>query len=218
MAMHLRQSTASQSVKIGPFVSSTDGVTAQTGLTIANTDIKLSKNGAAFANKNSGGGTHDALGFYTITLDATDTGTVGRLQLACQMAGALVVYHEFEVLTAAAYDAIYGSSAAPATDAGVSAVGTAVAGLNNLSAAQVNAEVVDALNVDTYAEPGQATPGATLSLAAKIGYLYKAWRNKVEQTASEYRLFNDDGSTVGQKRTVGDDGTVTTLGEMTTGT
>ena len=40
--------------------------------------------------------------------------------------------------------------------------------------AQVNTEVVDALNVDTYAEPGQGAPGATVSLAAKINYLYKA--------------------------------------------
>jgi len=39
-----------------------------------------------------------------------------------------------------------------------------IAALNNLSAAQVNAEVVDALNVDTYAEPGQGAPAATTSL------------------------------------------------------
>jgi len=35
----LRQSTASQELLLGPFVDSTDGVTAETALTIANTDI-----------------------------------------------------------------------------------------------------------------------------------------------------------------------------------
>jgi hypothetical protein len=67
--------------------------------------------------------------------------------------------------------------------------------------------VVDALNVDTYAEPGQGTPAATTTLATKIGYLYKAWRNRHTQTASTYSLYNDDGTTVDQKATVSDNGT-----------
>lgn len=99
----------------------------------------------------------------------------------------------------------------------VNAVQSDIAALNNLSAAQVNAEVVDALNVDTYAEPGQEAPGATISLAKKIGYLYKAFRNKFTQTATEASLFADNGSTVDQKATVSDDGTTFTRGEMETG-
>jgi len=83
--------------------------------------------------------------------------------------------------------------------------------------ADVNAEVVDALATDTYAEPGQATPGATTTLAVKLGYLYKAWRNKSTQTATEYNLFNDDATTVGQKATVSDDATTATKGEVATG-
>lgn len=110
--LYLKQSTASQSVVIGPFVDSTDGATAETGLTIANTDIRLAKNGANIVAKNSGGGTHDEGGFYTITLDATDTDTVGRLQLYVTVAGALTVYHEFQVLEEAVYDALFGAGAA----------------------------------------------------------------------------------------------------------
>lgn len=83
--------------------------------------------------------------------------------------------------------------------------------------ASVNAEVVDALNTDTYAEPGQATPAATASLAAKIGYLYKAWRNRKTQTATTYSLFNDDATTVDQKATVSDNGTTFDSGEIATG-
>lgn len=92
-----------------------------------------------------------------------------------------------------------------------------IAALNNISAAQVNAEVVDALNTDTYAEPGQGAPAATASLAAKVGYLYKAWRNKKEQTATELSLYDDAGTTVDQKSTVSDDGTTTTVGEIASG-
>lgn len=92
-----------------------------------------------------------------------------------------------------------------------------LAGLNDLSAAEVNAEVVDALNTDTYAEPGQGAPAATATLVAKIGYLYKAWRNKSEQTASEYTLYADDASTADQQAAVSDDGTTFTRGEMGTG-
>lgn len=95
--------------------------------------------------------------------------------------------------------------------------GGVVAGLNDLSAAEVNAEVVDALNVDTYAEPGQGAPAATASLAAKINYLFKAWRNKKTQTASQFALYADDAATVDQKATVTDDETTTTVGELVSG-
>jgi hypothetical protein len=109
--LFLRQSTASQSVVIGPFVDSTDGNTAETALTVDAADIRLSKNGANIVAKNSGGGTHDELGYYTITLDATDTDTVGRLQLMVHESGALPVYHEYQVLEEATFDMMFASSA-----------------------------------------------------------------------------------------------------------
>lgn len=92
-----------------------------------------------------------------------------------------------------------------------------IAALNNLSAAQVNAEVVDALNTDTYAEPGQGAPAATASLAAKIGYLYKGWRNRITQTDTQYSLYADDGTTVDQKATVIDNGATFDRGEIASG-
>lgn len=92
-----------------------------------------------------------------------------------------------------------------------------IAALNDLSAAQVNAEVVDALNTDTYAEPAQGTPGATITLAAKINYLYKAWRNRSTQTATTYSLYNDNATTVDHKATVSDNGSVADKNEVVTG-
>jgi hypothetical protein len=137
--LYLRQSTASQSVVIGPFVDSTDGNTEETGLTIANTDIRLSKNGANIVGKNSGGGTHDELGYYTITLDATDTNTVGRLQLMVHASGALPVYHEFHVVEEAVYDRDYASSATGII--GTSQTGDAFARLGAPAGASIAADI-----------------------------------------------------------------------------
>ena len=108
---YLKQSTASQSRLVGPFLDDTDFKTAETGLTIANTDVKLCANGAASANKNSGGGTHRVNGMYGLTFDATDTATVGELAGSIVVAGALPVIFKFTVLEEAVYDALFGASA-----------------------------------------------------------------------------------------------------------
>jgi hypothetical protein len=89
--------------------------------------------------------------------------------------------------------------------------------LTSTMKASINTEVLDVLNTDTFAEPAQGAPGATVTLAAKIGYLYKAWRNKSTQTSSTYSLYNDDAATVDHKSTVSDDGTTFTRGEVATG-
>lgn len=92
-----------------------------------------------------------------------------------------------------------------------------VGSLATQAKADVNAEVVDALNVDTYAEPGQGTPAATLSLAGKVGFIYKAWRNRMTQTSTTYSLYADDAVTVDHKATVSDDGTTFDRTEIATG-
>lgn len=113
MAIALKQSTASQEIPLGYFLDSTDGDTAETGLSIANTDIKLWKNGATtLANKNSGGATHIAGGIYYTTLDATDTNTVGPMIIFVHVSGALAVRVECHVYEEDIYDALFGASAA----------------------------------------------------------------------------------------------------------
>lgn len=303
--LYLKQSTASQAVLLGPFIDDTDGATAETGLTIANTDIRLSKNGGNMVAKNSGGGTHDENGYYTITLDATDTNTVGRLQISCKVAGALAVFQEYQVLEETVYDALFASGAAgellvalstqgkadvnaecdtaltdydAATGAEVAALndptaaeiadavwdeattghttagtfgeqvktdidailtdtGTTldgkldtidgivdailvdtdttipglIAALNNISTADVNAQVLDVLNTDTFAEP-TGVPGATVTLAAKIGFLYMVMRNKKTVTATKKTVFDDSG-TAEFEYDLSDDGTTYTESE-----
>lgn len=108
----LRQSTASQEFALGYFVDSTDGNTEETGLTIANTDIKIHKAGATtLANKNSGGGTHISNGIFYCTFDATDTDTVGSGTVFVHVSGALAFQKDICVLPAAIYDWLFGVTA-----------------------------------------------------------------------------------------------------------
>jgi spermidine/putrescine-binding protein len=85
-----------------------------------------------------------------------------------------------------------------------------------INTSKINDEVLDVINVDTYTEPGQGDPGVNITLAEKINYLYKAWRNRTEQTTTELRLYADNGTTIDQKATVGDSGSAD-RGEMGTG-
>ena len=110
------------------------------------------------------------------------------------------------------------TAASFATDAITSSVLAASAvteiqtGLSTLTAGQVNAEVVDALATDTYAEPS-SVPAATASLAAKIGFLMAALRNKHTTTASADVIRNDADSAAIATATLTDDGTTFTRGE-----
>jgi len=103
MTTPLKQSTAA-TIVLGPFVDNTDGYTPETALTISQADIRLSKNGGAFAQtNNAAGATHMENGNYSVPLDATDTNTIGRLRVAVYESGALSVWRDFEVLDARAY-------------------------------------------------------------------------------------------------------------------
>lgn len=320
-----RQSTAAN-VKVGPFVDAADGVTPMTSLTITQPDIRLTKNGGAFAQKNAAQTlSHDENGWYTVALDTTDTNTVGVLEIAIYEAGALPCKVAIQIVEEAIYDAFYAASATgllpanvtqfggsagtfasgrpevnashaggtawgsgaitaasiannaitaakiqdgaltaakfaagafnavwtvatrlltagtnislakgtgvtgfndldaagvrsavglssanldsqlAAIDSDVGIVGSAVAGLNDLSAAQVNAEVLDVLNTDTFAEP-TGVPPAAASLAQKLGTLYMMARNKVTVTATK-KIYYDDGDAAEFEKDLSDDGT-----------
>ena len=123
--MFLRQST-SQVIRFGPALDKSDGVTEETGLTLAQADMRLSKDGGAFAQKNAAGNaTHDSDGWYSTTLDATDTDTVGILKLNVQQpANMLPIWETLYVVEESVYDNLFaGSAVGPATTA---AIATAV--------------------------------------------------------------------------------------------
>jgi len=94
--------------------------------------------------------------------------------------------------TAAALAIVDGIVDAILVDTGTT-IPALIAALNDLSAAQVNAEVLDVLTVDTFAEPG-GVPAATASLKDKIGWLMSLSRNKLTQTSTIQTLRNDADS------------------------
>jgi hypothetical protein len=108
--MFLKQSTAA-TIVLGPFLNDTDGKTAETGLTIAQADVRLSKNAGAFAQKGDASScTHMENGFYSCPMNTTDTGTLGKLDVAVSKSGALPVFLTFEIVPAMVYDSLISGS------------------------------------------------------------------------------------------------------------
>jgi hypothetical protein len=195
----LRKLTASQHILIGPFLDDTDGKTAETALTIANTDIKIWKTGGTSeASKNSGGATHIAAGRYYTVLDATDTDTIGPMEINVHVSGALPVKKTCEVLDPSVYDVKFGT-VAPSTYAGADTAGTGTlltrlsstrAGyLDNLSAgavAQASNLATLAGYVDTEVAAIQADVTTLLTRLSSIraGYLDNLSAGAVAQASN----------------------------------
>lgn len=131
----LKQSTA-VTLKIGPFLDDSDGKTAETGLTIAQADVRLSKNGGNIAQKNDATAcTHDELGIYGCPMNTTDTGTLGRLQLWVHESGALPVFHEYMIVPANVWDSLFGSDK---LQVDIAEISSDVSAANNLELALEN--------------------------------------------------------------------------------
>lgn len=88
---------------------------------------------------------------------------------------------------------------------------TAGTNLNDLSSAQVNAEMLDVLVTDTFTEV--TVPSATASIKDMIHYTFSRVRNKTTQTATTLAVRNDADSGDLGTATVSDDGTTFTKGE-----
>ena len=154
----LKQSTAA-TLKIGPFLDSTDGITAETGLTISQADVRLSKNGGNIAQKNEASAcTHDELGYYDCDVDATDTATLGRLLLAVSESGACPVWHEYMVVTANIYDSLCSTEH---FDVNVAEISDDSAAADNLESACDNYSVTRGLS-------GTALPAAAADAAGGL--------------------------------------------------
>lgn len=105
--MDARQGTA-LTLKMGPFLDSTDGDTEETGLSIPYTAVFLSKNGGTRAAKiETTAGVHDSNGYYTILLGTGDVDTLGNLHVSIHISGALPVWENINVLTPNDYDSKY---------------------------------------------------------------------------------------------------------------
>jgi hypothetical protein len=166
--MFLKQSTA-YTFRFGPFLDDGDGKTAETGLTIEDSHVRVSKAGANFIDKaETSNSAHDEAGFYVVVLNATDTNTVGELQIACHISGALPVFKTFYVLEEAIYDAMFAASADLITK--VDAIDTVVDAILVDTSTTLDGKIntidgiVDAILVDTNELQGDWTNGGRLDL------------------------------------------------------
>jgi len=157
----VEQSTA-VILKLGPFVDSTDGVTAETGLTIAQGDIQISKAGGAFAQTSEGSPTttHDADGWYPIPLTTTDTATLGRIVVQVQVAGAVPVWWEGMVVPSVVYDSLVGGTDYLVVDLSDGAITAAKFGANAITA---SALATDSITSDEIANSAAVEIGAEAS-------------------------------------------------------
>lgn len=176
----------------------TDG-TRQTGLTISQSDIKLSKNGGTYATKSdSSASTHDASGNYKVSLNAADTGTVGRLTLDCVKSGIIFVPMEFMVVTANTFDSFCGASSlnafvtnktgySLAADQSAVTVGT-VTSLTNKSGMELSSAGVTAILNKPVTGYTAGTLGYTLELIRKIQ------TNKWAYSGTTFTIYDDNGT------------------------
>lgn len=96
-----------------------------------------------------------------------------------------------------------------------------IAALNDVSTADINAQVADVIKTDAISQPSQGAPTATPTLEDAVMYLYTEYvRNKVvidTNTANQKQVFADDGSTILYEKDLTNASDVTTIAEATTG-
>ncbi len=122
MSRYLRTNTATR-VTVGPFLDKGDGITPEVALTATNEHLTLMVDDAGVptlvldANATASGGnndmvhvTNDDAGFYDLELTAAQTNYVGRAMLSINyVTDHLPVFHEFMIMSAQAYDAMFGT-------------------------------------------------------------------------------------------------------------
>ena len=79
---------------------------------------------------------------------------------------------------------------------------TTLDGLNDVSAADVNAQCDIALNATDYTDPGQVEPSETSSIVEKVGQIHKTLINRSVGDATGIDIFNAAETVVDQKRVV----------------
>ncbi len=191
--MLLKQSTAVV-LSFGPFVDPTDGVTLVTGLVSAldngTTGIKLSKNGGALTIRHATvtATTYDAYGMYLVTLDTTDTNTLGAVRVAfAAAASCLPVWQDFQVVPANVYDSQVagstvldvnasklGGTSQTGRDIGASVLLSSGTGTGQVSLASgkvslISADIGAVFDVILASHLGAGTTGLALASAASAG-------------------------------------------------
>lgn len=193
MGTFLRQSTAVD-IAIGPLLDSTDGNTVEGSLTITQPDIRLKKNGGAWAQKSAAQTlSHEENGWYEIALSTTDTDTLGILIVAVHESGALPVWREFSVVPANVYDSFFSTDFLQIDVAqwlGTAAATPTVAGVPEVDQTHYLGSAAPALVSSNY-PANISTASANVITDAAVAadmdsYHAKVWVIKQSTTADQY--------------------------------
>ena len=178
----LKQSTQVD-VLIGPLIDDGDFKSVEESVAYNATGIDVdvikgvTKADVSLANSAGDGyWRHVANGYYAVTLSTTDTGTLGRWRVTFEATGVLPCWECFVVVPANIYDSLIAgsdklyvdaveisssSTAADNVEANIGNLDASIAGLNDLSAADVNTQVDTALA--DYDGPTKAEMDAALA-------------------------------------------------------
>ena len=181
-------------------------------------ELRVKQTGDCYAIANSG--THGNAALKTLIDDVPTTAEFEARSIAAASyfdPAADTVANVTTVATLTGHTAQTGDSYARLGAPNAASVAADIAALNDLSAAEVNAEVDTALGTTTQTLPGQGDPTVTPTIVQMVGYLYKQWRNKSTQTDTLNELYADDGTTVDQKFSIAESAATTTKGEVGTG-
>ena len=148
----LKQSTGLD-VRLGPFVDASDGVTPETGITLAAADQAEGLKADGAATVDISGRTWAAVtgcdGWYDLTLTTADTDTIGELVIVIQDSSVcLPVFARFQVVEEAIYDALFASAADGFDATGQVTVGSMAAGTVTAAAIATGAIDADAIAAD----------------------------------------------------------------------
>jgi len=183
----LKEDTAT-TLRLGPFVDKTDGVTYEVGMAAAmnhaDTGVRISKNGAALAARTTATEpVYDAFGYYLVNLDATDVGTSGRLKVIFGNAAVcLPCEADFEIIPGNLFDTLLVAQPAAAINKFFDVASSVLtcASVNQAGDAHVHADAIDTLTKAS--GPGDlaailldtGTDGVVVASASKTGFSLSA--------------------------------------------
>ncbi len=187
-------------------VLDTDGISPVTGITGTG---RRSKNGAAVSTTTASVVELNATtmpGRYYIEFTAGELDTVGIIEFRKKAAGYAEIVARGQIVAFDPYTA---------TNMGLTNLDVVVS--TRATPAEVNAQVLDVVDVDTLTLPGQAAPTNTPTMREVLGWLYKTFRNKKDQSTTLWQLYDNAGSVVDSKATVSDAAGTATKEEIETG-
>lgn len=111
----------------------------------------------------------------------------------------------------------------PLPNAGAGAAGglptdsTGKTSFNDITTAQVSTQIEDSLNVDTRTLPAQEAPPPTPTIVEMLTWAYKVFRNKKDQSATDWQLYDNAGSQVDAQTTLTESAGVVTKNQIGSG-